>query len=79
MSCDTITLKTHFINAVKAAINEGEPAMDNVTIGMDLGDKNNAVEVLDKKGRKELSGTIDNNADAIRAFFFAISWSNISY
>jgi transposase len=68
-SCDTITLKTHFMNAVKAAINEGEPAMDNVTIGMDLGDKNNAVYVLDKSGREELSDTIDNNADAIRVFF----------
>ena len=43
--------------------------MDNVTIGMDLGDKNNAVYVLDKSGREELSDTIDNNADAIRVFF----------
>lgn len=43
--------------------------MDNVTIGMDLGDKNNTVYVLDKSGREELSGTIDNNADAIRVFF----------
>ena len=43
--------------------------MDNVTIGMDLGDKNNAVYILDKSGREVLSGTIDNNADAIREFF----------
>jgi len=56
-SCDIITLKTHFINAVKAAINEGEPAMNTVTIGMDLGDKINAVYILDNSGREVLSDT----------------------
>ena len=43
--------------------------MDNITIGMDLGDKNNAVCVLDKKGREGLRDVIDNNGESIRDFF----------
>ena len=62
-SCDTITLKTHFTNAVKAAINEGEPAMNTVTIGMDLGDKNHALCILDKSGKVIKQMTITNTSD----------------
>ncbi len=50
-SCNIITFKTHFINAIKAATNEGEPAMNTVTIEMDLGDKNHALCILDKLGK----------------------------
>ncbi|HHB75422.1 MAG TPA: hypothetical protein ENK84_02605, partial [Desulfobulbus sp.] len=68
-NCDTITFKTHFINAVKAAINEGEPAMNTVTIGMDLGDKNHALCILDKSGKVVKQTTITNTSDDLKKFF----------
>ena len=43
--------------------------MDNVTIGMDLGDKNNVVYVLDKDGHESIHCTIDNTAESLRDFF----------
>jgi len=68
-NCDTITFKTHFINAVKAATNEGEPAMNSVTIGMDLGDKNHALCILDKSGKVIKQTTITNTSDDLKKFF----------
>jgi transposase len=39
------------------------------TIGMDLGDKNHHVCVLDAGGKVEMRGTIRNEPDAVRGFF----------
>ena len=43
--------------------------MKSITIGMDLGDKNDLVCVLDKDGHQMTSCTIDNTADSLRTFY----------
>ena len=43
--------------------------MDNITIGMDLGDKNHVLCVLDSSGNVSIKSTIDNNQDSISSFF----------
>lgn len=48
---------------------KGEPAMNSVTIGMDLGDKNNVVCVVDSKGTIIESQPIENNKESIRSFY----------
>ena len=58
------------INAVIMLHNKGgEPAMGNVTIGMDLGDKNHAVCVFDQNGAICYQGTIPNRRDDLVRFF----------
>lgn len=47
----------------------GEPAVKNITIGMDLGDKNNVVCVLDDTGKTMKSCTIENNQESLKVFF----------
>lgn len=43
----------------------GEPAMNSITIGMDLGDKINLVYVLDEPGKMKHSTSIDNTMIAL--------------
>jgi len=43
--------------------------MDNITIGMDLGDKEHAVCVLDISGTVTLNSFIDNSSESILSFF----------
>lgn len=43
--------------------------MENITIGMDLGDKKNVVCVLDNSGRIIGSPTLDNNRESLSIFF----------
>ena len=43
--------------------------MKSITIGMDLGDKNDLVCVLDKDGHQMTNCTIDNTADSLRTFY----------
>lgn len=48
---------------------KGGPAVQNITIGMDLGDKNNVVCVLDDTGKTILSRTLENNKESLNGFF----------
>lgn len=43
--------------------------MNNITIGMDLGDKTNLVSVLNKSGNVKQSISIDNTMESIKSFF----------
>ncbi len=43
--------------------------MSNITIGMDLGDKDNVVCVLDESGKVKLSLSIDNTMESIKTLF----------
>ncbi len=43
--------------------------MNSITIGMDLGDKNSVVRVMNGKGVIVDSHTVDNTAESIRTFF----------
>lgn len=43
--------------------------MNNITIGMDLGDKNNVICVLNAAGKPIKNLTIKNTEDALRSFF----------
>lgn len=43
--------------------------MNNVTIGMDLGDKKHLVYVLSSDGKKNLTDTVENNRKALDDFF----------
>lgn len=43
--------------------------MDNITIGMDLGDKTNLVCLVDNSGIVQQSKSIDNNMESIKTFF----------
>ena len=51
------------------AAKKGEPAMKDITIGMDLGDKIHVVCVLDAKGNIILGTTVANDRKAIAIFF----------
>lgn len=65
-SYDIIMLKN---NAVAMLQKQGEPAMNIITIGMDLGDKNNVICVLDKAGKPIKNVIIENNDTSLRSFF----------
>ncbi|HHD64616.1 MAG TPA: IS110 family transposase, partial [Desulfobulbaceae bacterium] len=43
--------------------------MNTVTIGMDLGDKNHALCILDKSGKVVKQTTITNTSDDLKKFF----------
>lgn len=47
----------------------GEPAMKSITIGIDLGDKNHVVCVLDDTGKTITLCTIENNQESLNNFF----------
>ncbi len=49
--------------------NKGESAMHSVTIGMDLGDKNHALHVLDHDGTTCYQGSIPNKKERVEEFF----------
>ena len=48
---------------------KGEPAVENITIGMDLGDKNHTVVVLDENGEKIVCCTVLNDKKSLNTFF----------
>ncbi len=47
----------------------GEPAMKNITIGMDLGDKNHVVCVLNAEGDIVTETNIKNDRESIKTLF----------
>ena len=53
--------------------------MNNVTIGMDLGDKNNAVCILDGSGKLVGEATVANTRDGLSQFFFKYKGATLSY
>jgi transposase len=57
---------------------KGEPAVQNITIGMDLGDKNNVVCVLDSSGKEILSDTIENRKESLNAFFLKFKGATVA-
>lgn len=65
-SCD-ITRST--INAVVMLHKMGEPAMKSITIGMDLGDKNHVVCVMDDTGKIITQCTVENSQESLMSFF----------
>jgi hypothetical protein len=65
-SYDKIMLK---INAVIMLQKRGEPTMSNVTVGMDLGDKNHVITILDEAGVIVESCSLDNVRASIIKFF----------
>ena len=52
--------------------------MNSITIGMDLGDKNSVVRVMNGKGVIVDSHTIDNTAESIRDFFAKFKGATIA-
>ena len=66
-SCDMKTRST--LTAVAMLHHKGEPAMSNITIGMDIGDKKHVICVLDKAGHVIENCTIDNNKESLDTFF----------
>ena len=74
-SYDKIMLK---INAVIMLQKRGEPAMRNLTIGMDLGDKKHVVSILDEDGAIVKSCLLDNVQTSIITFFKKYKGSTIA-
>ena len=66
-NCDMVTRST--ITAVTMLHYKGEPAMNSITIGMDIGDKKHVVCVLDKTGHAIANNTVDNDQESLCTFF----------
>ena len=66
------------INAVIMLQKRGEPAMNNVTIGMDLGDKNHVITILDEDGVIAKSCSLDNDRASIVKFFRKYKGSTVA-
>ena len=52
--------------------------MKSVTIGMDLGDKNHVVCVLDETGKTVSNGTIENNQESLTTFFLKYKGATVA-
>lgn len=74
-SCGKIRSK---INAVVMLHKIGEPAMKSITIGMDLGDKNHVVCVLDETGKTISNATIENNQESLTTFFLKYKGATVA-
>src|SRR6056300_767132 len=74
-SYDKIMLK---INAVIMLQKRGEPTMSNVTVGMDLGDKNHIITILDEAGVIVESCSLDNVRASIIKFFKKYQGSTVA-
>ncbi|MFC1827758.1 hypothetical protein ACFLZQ_07515, partial [Thermodesulfobacteriota bacterium] len=74
-SYDNIMLN---INAVIMLQKRGESAMRNVTIGMDLGDKNHVITILDEAGVIVKSCSLENVRASIVKFFRKYKGSTVA-
>jgi transposase len=74
-SYDKIMLK---IKAVIMLHKRGEPAMRNVTIGMDLGDTKHVITILDEEGVIARSCSLDNVRASIVKFFKKYQGSTVA-
>ena len=74
-SYDKIMLK---INAVIMLQKRGEPTMSNVTVGMDLGDKNHVLTILNEAGVIVESCSLDNVRASIIKFFKKYQGSTVA-
>ena len=74
-SYDKIMLK---IKAVVMLHKRGEPAMRNVTIGMDLGDTKHVITILDEEGVIARSCSLDNVRASIVKFFKKYQGSTVA-
>jgi transposase len=71
--------QTFKISSHKAAKKGGKPAMDNnITIGMDLGDRDHVVVVMDEKGKEIEMKTIRNTELSLRNFFSRYTESTVA-